>query len=216
MAQEWYVDHKGKTVGPFESSQLKQLAKTGKIDRTTKIRRGDEGRWVDATKVQGLFPALEDKQSGSMISKPKSVSSPAPIVVRPQPIQQTQRQKECDYCGELIAVNAVKCRHCNEFLDGRSQSQGSYQQPQTAVPVIQQSINVSQVTNFTHGKRWSRGMAIVLSFLWPGLGQMYKGQVINGLVWMVLTIVGYFPLVIPGLILHLFCIIGAGRGDTSR
>ena len=29
-------------------------------------------------------------------------------------------QKECQYCGELVRATAIKCKHCNEFLDGRS------------------------------------------------------------------------------------------------
>lgn len=56
-------------------------------------------------------------------------------------------------------------------------------------------------------------MAAVLSFLIPGLGQMYKGQVINGLVWFVFVLLGYAALILPGVLLHLFCIVGAASGN---
>jgi TM2 domain-containing membrane protein YozV len=64
--------------------------------------------------------------------------------------------------------------------------------------------------------KWSGGVAAVLSLLIPGAGQMYKGQIANGIVWMIFVVAGYFMLVVPGLILHLFCIIGAASGDPTK
>ena len=55
----------------------------------------------------------------------------------------------------------------------------------------------------------SLGIAAILSFFIPGLGQLYKGQILNGLLWLALVVVGYSLFLVPGLILHLFCIIGA-------
>ena len=45
---------------------------------------------------------------------------------------------------------------------------------------------------------------------------MYKGQVFGGLVWFVFVAIGYFLFIIPGIILHLFCIIGAASGDPKE
>ena len=53
------------------------------------------------------------------------------------------------------------------------------------------------------------GVPAIMSFLIPGLGQVYKGQIFNGFVWLVLVITGYAFFIIPGLILHLLCVIGA-------
>jgi TM2 domain-containing membrane protein YozV len=64
--------------------------------------------------------------------------------------------------------------------------------------------------------RWSPGIAAVLSLLWPGLGQIYKGQVLNGLVWMVMTVIGYVCFIVPGVVLHLLCIFGAARGNPNK
>jgi TM2 domain-containing membrane protein YozV/Zn-finger nucleic acid-binding protein len=74
-------------------------------------------------------------------------------------------------------------------------------------------VNVNIVVNQHTNRRWSRFGAIILSFLIPGLGQLYKGQVFNGIVWFVIVIIGYAALIIPGLILHLCCIVGAGMGN---
>lgn len=56
----------------------------------------------------------------------------------------------------------------------------------------------------------------MLSFLIPGLGQIYKGQIFNGIAWLVMTIIGYVLFIIPGVVLHLCCIIGAASGNPNK
>lgn len=51
------------------------------------------------------------------------------------------------------------------------------------------------------------GLAAVLSLVIPGAGQMYRGHVIRGLIWLVVVCIGYMAFVIPGLVLHLACIL---------
>ena len=62
-------------------------------------------------------------------------------------------------------------------------------------------------------QRWSPGLAAVLSFFLPGLGQLYKGQIINGIIWFFMVMFGYAALILPGLILHFFCVLGALSGN---
>jgi hypothetical protein len=57
--------------------------------------------------------------------------------------------------------------------------------------------------------RSSNGVAAVLSLFIPGAGQMYKGRVGAGLMWLIFTILGYLLFVVPGIILHLLCIFNA-------
>jgi len=45
---------------------------------------------------------------------------------------------------------------------------------------------------------------------------MYKGNVGSGLLWLLAVVVGYMALVIPGLILHLICILTAASGDPTK
>jgi hypothetical protein len=42
---------------------------------------------------------------------------------------------------------------------------------------------------------------------------MYKGHVFVGLLWLLAVVVGYVMLIVPGLLLHLLCIISAASGD---
>ena len=69
------------------------------------------------------------------------------------------------------------------------------------------------VINHPPTQRWSPALAAVLSFLVPGLGQVYKGQILNGIVWFFLVGVGYLALLLPGFLLHFFCIVGAASGN---
>jgi TM2 domain-containing membrane protein YozV/uncharacterized Zn finger protein (UPF0148 family) len=135
------------------------------------------------------------------------------------PVARSGDTKACPFCGEEILLDARKCKHCGEFIDltlrstepaKRAQDMGPYAAP---APVVTQITNVNVGA---HGKRWNPAVAMLLSLIIPGLGQIYKGQVLNGLVWLILTTAGYFVFLIPGLVLHLLCILGAGLGDPYR
>jgi hypothetical protein len=47
--------------------------------------------------------------------------------------------------------------------------------------------------------------------LCPGLGQLVDGRAISGVFWFLLTVVGYFLLIVPGVILHILCIMDAAK-----
>ncbi|MBN7811896.1 hypothetical protein J0A68_13155 [Algoriphagus sp. H41] len=51
--------------------------------------------------------------------------------------------------------------------------------------------------------------AAFLSFLIPGWGQMRRGRRIEGLIWLIAVVAGYFLFILPGLILHVLCMIEA-------
>jgi len=81
---------------------------------------------------------------------------------------------------------------------------GGFAQPAASSVVV---INQAPV------RRWSPGLAAVLSFFLPGLGQLYKGQIINAVVWFFFVALGYAALILPGLVLHFFCVLGALSGN---
>lgn len=56
---------------------------------------------------------------------------------------------------------------------------------------------------------FSPGVAAVLSFLIPGLGQIYRGKILAGIFWLILVSIGYLMFVIPGVVLHFICILCA-------
>lgn len=107
--------------------------------------------------------------------------------------------KACPFCAEEIQSTAIKCKHCGEFLAKKPE-------------------------NPEKSGQWN-GVAALLSLLWPGVGQIYKGEVLSGLAWSLLLTIGYggpvmiavntnepAPLVLTvlGFVFHLVCIKDAG------
>ena len=48
----------------------------------------------------------------------------------------------------------------------------------------------------------SPGVAAVLSVLVPGLGHVYAGRLLAGLVWFLATGFGYWAILVPGFAIH--------------
>lgn len=55
MPRRWYVQQNGKVIGPTSSMQLRKLARSGKVTKQSKVRLGEEGNWVGASSVKGLW-----------------------------------------------------------------------------------------------------------------------------------------------------------------
>jgi TM2 domain-containing membrane protein YozV len=51
--------------------------------------------------------------------------------------------------------------------------------------------------------------AAVLSMIVPGAGQLYAGRPLSGVAWFVLVTMGYLLLIVPGVLLHIFCVASA-------
>jgi TM2 domain-containing membrane protein YozV len=227
---EWYVKHNSRTVGPLNAKQLRHLAKTQQITAETPVS-ADGTRWSTAGKVAGLIAtqstAIAEIEPTQQLSQTVVVHAPNTISI---PEFVAPKTKLCPFCAEEIALQAVKCRHCGEFLDTTLREAARLAATPVREPLIPQAAPAAPVIIHNHNnnvahahafagaryKRWSRLVAGVCSLLIPGLGQIYKGQVFNGLAWFIVTLVGYVCFVIPGLALHGLCVLGAMSGDPYR
>ena len=62
--------------------------------------------------------------------------------------------------------------------------------------------------------RYSPATAAALSFFLPGVGQIYSGRVPQGVGWFFATTLGYLMFLVPGLILHICCVVNAAAVPT--
>ncbi len=58
------------------------------------------------------------------------------------------------------------------------------------------------------GREASPVIAGVFSMFVPGAGQLYSGRAVAALLWFLVVTAGY-ALILPGLILHVFCVVSA-------
>ena len=125
----------------------------------------------------------------------------------------------CPFCSEVILVGAKKCKHCHEYLDFvmRDLKAQQHQVNQMSValsPVSPQQQLLAQQQQQQQLQQWtntSATQAALLSFFVPGLGQMCSGRVPAGLLWMMFTCLGYVCFIVPGIVLHILCVINAAR-----
>ena len=115
--------------------------------------------------------------------------------------QKARQPRKCPYCRESIPRSAVKCRHCGEIVDDELRQE-------------REDDRAAELDALR--PRSNPGVAAVLSFFWPGLGQIYRGRLADGLLWMIAVPVGYVCCIVPGIVLHWLCIFAAASGRDRR
>ncbi len=172
------------------------------------------------TEPAPLPDSIDLLEASTPRDEPKAATSappPAASTVPPTASRESQSgMTRCRFCNEVILVGAKKCKHCHEYLDDALREIQNLKQPgghhhpsppQTALAPVPgpQPVQIQQWTST------NATQAALLSFFVPGLGQMCSGRVPAGLLWMMFTCLGYVCFIVPGIVLHILCVINAAR-----
>ena len=103
----------------------------------------------------------------------------------------------CRECGKQVSSEAPTCPNCGV--------------PQPVI--LAGGYAPTLATAYPLAPRKDTGIAALLSFFIPGAGQMYKGHVGAGFGWMLAVFLGYLALILPGLVLHVLCVVNAARAE---
>lgn len=104
----------------------------------------------------------------------------------------------CRECGQRVSSEAPTCPHCG-----------------VPAPVLLPNglPAASAARTLVVKPQRDPGLAGVLSFVFPGAGQLYRGKVGAGIGWFFAVLVGYMMLIVPGLVLHGACVYNAAKSD---
>lgn len=100
-------------------------------------------------------------QQPTVVPELSAVAAPPPTPTRP-----------CPFCAEPIAIQAIKCRHCNSMLDGSHSPATGTKQVQPSSPPKDPLL-----------------MAFLSGCCIAGLGQIILGQTTKGIVFLLANIV---------------------------
>lgn len=101
-----------------------------------------------------------------------------------------QTTKACPFCGEQILPEAVRCKHCQASLAPAPLNtagvsvQGPQLQGGAQPTIVIQNVQTQQgpqAPTFVPGRYKNPGLALFLSFIFPGGGQFYNGHAGKGI-----------------------------------
>ena len=123
------------------------------------------------------------------------------------------RQAECKQCGQMMTLVADWKAPVEPAKTPPPNIAADLPQPNPSEgDVMPPPVDVHRTVD---GFTWNPGIAALLSLLIPGAGQLYKGQVGQGMIWLFVTIAGYICLIVPGVLLHIVCIGKAATDDPK-
>lgn len=116
----------------------------------------------------------------------------------------------------------IQCANCNRAL-GNLEPTGTWNGRLVCSPCYTTLYNATvgqaaQPQNIYYIQRddGNRGLAALLSFLIPGVGQMYLGHVGAGVGWLLGTFFGYCFFILPGAVIHIVCVICAATAPRRN
>ena len=98
----------------------------------------------------------------------------------------------CSNCGEALKQYAVVCSHCGRPVPGPNRSEQTNAEQQDKETIYAEKMR--DTPRDEPAKTKSTFFALILSFFFPGLGQVYNGRAKKGVFFLVASILSMFLL----------------------
>jgi hypothetical protein len=111
MAAEWYFEELGEVFGPFSIPDLRNIVQRGRVSSDDRLRKGREGRWVEASSVEGLFDRKEGEQQapGTWVEKKWPEASNVK-----GPLDGTEGKRQAPAARVVVQGGTFTCAICGE------------------------------------------------------------------------------------------------------
>ncbi len=128
-------------------------------------------------------PYKSKSLDGSARANLRAVTTEPP----PSPSVPTSHTKKCPFCAETINAEAIKCKHCGEFLDSKPRAQGF----SPATKSIHQATPVEAATVSQGNIIAGYSLAIIVPFIgfFVGIYLLAKKQPGHGVACMAISVV---------------------------
>ncbi|MBI2899856.1 MAG: DUF4339 domain-containing protein [Planctomycetes bacterium] len=172
----WWLAVRGQRSGPHSLDELNGLAASHELAGETMVWRTGMSEWSRATgvpEIAGLF-------------------GPPPL---PVPSAERVPKKKCIWCMESVPFSSVICTCCGANFATGSPPPGAEIPPAYApesTPSISVALERARLRKRSPVALW------LLNLLWPGLGNLVMGQVVAGIAWGLLGLVGIVATVLSG------------------
>lgn len=104
------------------------------------------------------------------------------------------RMTQCPNCGAGLRPDTVRCAKCGSLLRDEPPTPRA-PEPTTPIPFVVPEAPPAAAPppgpRLAAGERRSAVLAAILSFIIPGLGQLYNGQFLKGLVFFLISLAAY-------------------------
>ncbi len=186
----YYADSSNQPIGPVTVEQLNAFFQKGEINLDTFIL------------VEGTSDWQAYRTIAPVSTPPARTPVPVQVVRAPQlasqPIAADRAIQRCPFCAEDISAAAKKCKHCGETLDVTMRVAEEARRGQSNRPNVYMNAGggAASAAAYAHSRprvvvirnQKSGIFAALLNLLLPGLGYMYCGRVLLGILAFVLTV----------------------------
>jgi hypothetical protein len=76
MPSQWYYQSMSAELGPYSADQMREHAASGRIAADTLVRKGKDGKWVNAARIKGLLGQPERPQQSRSAASTASIQRP--------------------------------------------------------------------------------------------------------------------------------------------